>query len=220
MNFQTANSGTFIIEEGKSLYIERTQTTSIPSQLLGIGGSVQIRAANSLFHEISLTKLSVVKASEEIRITTLDSLGDILSYPYRGYDYRATALGLRYEFGKYFGNTKAKVRFGLSAGLEPSMYFYKMTPEGSVDYPVSGSLLTFELSLNPILCFNLSKKVSLEFKAIPNTLLGDFGGLSVKDPSLTERQQKNIAKREYKSPDINLSFSVLLRYVIKEPKKK
>ncbi len=217
LTFLTANSGTFIIEEGESLYLERTSTYQIPTQSLGFGASVQIKSYNSLFQEISLTKLFMTKTDTEVEYITLDTLGKEFHFPSRGYENQASSFGLRYELGRYFGKNDSKFRFGLSGGCEFSAYFYKMTPKSFQDYPLHAKLFTVELSLNPILSFALSKKISLEFKAIPNFLMGDFGKVEEQNPAFTKRQQK--LDRDYSSPELNMAFSVLMRYNIKEPKK-
>lgn len=218
LTYLTANSGTFVVEEGDLFYIERTSTNSIPTQLLSLGASVQVKTESLLFHEVSLTKLSVTKTSNEIKYATLDSLGKTRLLFRQGFEHKASAFGLRYELGKYFGKRKsAKVRFGLSAGLEPSLYFYKRTSNSFQEYPVSIKLFTVELSLNPMLSFMLSKKVSLDVKVVPNLLLGDFGGATEDNPNFSNKQKK--LSREYRSPDIDVAFSAVLRYNIKEPKK-
>ena len=218
LTFLTSNSGTFVIEEGESKTIDRANNNDFPSQLLGVGASVQIKKGDALFHEISLTKLSFTKSSRIVVYSFADSLGKITSFP-RGYKQRAGAFGFRYELGKYFGKRrKAKFRFGLSGGIEPSFYFYKRTPAFTGEYPVRAKIFTIDIAVIPMASFKLAKKITMDFKIIPNMLLGDFGSIKENNPRVPIAQQGG--EREYNLPEINVAFSLLLRYTIKEPKKR
>jgi hypothetical protein len=217
LTYLTANSGTFV-KEGETLLIEREHENHMPSQLLGIGAGVRILYENGLFQEVSLTKLSLTKSSDAIHYYTFDSLGNKILFARFGDDQHAGAFGGRYEVGKLFGKRKtAKVRFGISGGIEPSYYFYKRTPNSVTEYPIRGKIWTIDVALIPMLSAMLSKKVSLDFKLIPNILMADFGKMEENNPALLDRQKGGT--REYTSPDLSLAFSVLLRYNVKEPKK-
>ncbi len=218
LTFLTANSGTFVIEDGQSVFIERESKNDFPTQLVGIGGSVQIKKGNSLFHEISLTKLSFTKSSNIVNYTFLDSLGEV-NLIRSGYKQNVGVFGFRYELGRYFGKRKsAKFRFGISGGIEPSFYFYKRTPLTTREYPVRGKIFTVEVAVIPMVSAKLSKKVSMDFKIIPNVLMADFGSIDEKNPTVPIRQQEG--SREYNLPEINLAFSLVLRYTVKETKKR
>ena len=217
LNFLTANSGTFVIEE-ESISVEREVTSNIPSQLLGVGAGVQIEKGKKLFHEISLTKLSFAKSSYEKVFLFSDSLGKIRALKL-GSEQKTSAFAFRYELGKYFGKRKKpSFRFGLSGSIEPSFYFFKRTPFSSREYPIDGKLFTIEVALIPMFSVKVSKKVSLDFKIIPNILMADFGSIKENNPLLSKSLQNG--GREYNPPDINLAFSLLLKYKIKEPKKR
>jgi hypothetical protein len=219
LKFQTPNSGIFTIKEGDSILVQRELSSNMPSQLFGVGASLQVKQAHGLFHEISLTKLALSKSSSLIEYIAFDSSGDELVYPTRGYDERMFSFALRYEFGKYFGNNKdAKLRFGISGGIEPSYYRYKRTPRTSQEFPLEANILTIDLALIPTISASISKKLSLDFKFIPNFLTADFGTMKELNPSLPRRQQGGM--RNYESPEITWAFSVLLRYTVKEAKKK
>ena len=217
LTFLTANSGKFVIEEGQSLLVMRENRSIFPSQLLGAGASVQVLKSNSLFHEVSLTKLSFSKSSYTVDFITTDTAGFRNLFTL-GYDQKASAFGFRYEIGKYFGDPKrANLRFGISGGIEPSFYFYKRTPYTSNEFPMRARIFTVEVSAVPMLSAKLSKRIAMDFKVIPNMLLGDFGSIVEENPLLPTSQQAG--EREYNLPEINMAFSLLLRYVIKEPKK-
>jgi hypothetical protein len=220
LNFLTPNSGTFVLEEGEALLIERNKTVQTPSQLFGLGMSVQIMEASRLFHEISLTKFNISKSSIQTIYTHVDSLDRNIRF-LRGYDQRSSAFAFRYELGKYFGKRKsAKVRFGLSGSIEPSLYSYKRTPKVSSEFPLKANIFTIEVAAIPMISAKLNKKLTFDFKVIPNMLIADFGNFSEENPSFTLRQQKEAGQREYKSLDFNVAFSALIRYTIKEPEKK
>lgn len=220
LNFLTANSGTFVIEEGQSLFVERTKTNHLPSQLLGVGASLQVFNANGVFQELSLTKLSFSKANYQDEYFFTNPNGD-LQYSISGYEEKAAAFAMRYEIGKYFGKTRRRgnaIRFGISGALEPSFYTYRRTAFSSAMFPVKGRIFTLDLAVIPIITTKLSKKLSLDFKCIPNILFADFGSLREENPILTEEQKKGVL--EYDLPEINVAFSVLLRYQLQEHKKR
>lgn len=218
LKYNTATTGIFTIKEGDSVLVERKSASSMTSQLVGIGASVQVKQANGLFHEISLTKLALSKSSGLVTYTSLETLEEQIIYA-KGYDENMFSFGLRYELGKYFGNNKnAKLRFGISGGVEPSYYRYKRTPKTSQEFPLETNLLTIDLALIPTISASISKKLSLDFKLIPNFLTADFGTMKELNPSLPRRQQGGM--RNYESPEITWAFSVLLRYTVKEAKKK
>ncbi|MBK8561773.1 MAG: hypothetical protein IPN76_00075 [Saprospiraceae bacterium] len=220
LQFITKNSGTFYVKEGDSILIQRELSSNMPSQLFGIGTSIQVKRADGLFHEISLTKLGLSKSSSILTYSALDTLGEEIRYM-EGFDEKMFSFGMRYELGKYFGNNKdAKLRFGISGGIEPSYYRYKRTPRTSQEFPLETSLITIDLALIPTLSATLSKKLSLDFKFIPNFLTADFGTMKELNPSLPKRLQDQGGLRDYKSPDMTWAFSILLRYTVKEAKKK
>ena len=100
------------------MLVMRENRNVFPSQLLGVGASVQVLKSNSLFHEVSLTKLSSSKSSYTVNFTTTDSVGARSTFQL-GYEQKASAFGFRYEVGKYFGDPKrANLRFGISGGIE------------------------------------------------------------------------------------------------------
>lgn len=215
--YTTPDSGVFEAEE-EVLQVERSQDVEIPSQLLGIGASIQIMNSKRLFHEMSLTKFSLSKSSDETVWVYTDTAG-VSRTNVRGYKQYSGVFAMRYEFGKYFGNRKnAKVRFGLSGAIEPAYYRFKVTPSTSQQFPLSANLLSIDLALIPMLNFRLAKKVSLDFKIIPNFLVGDFGGLRIENPVLPSIAQP--IKRYYDLPEMNLAFSVLLRYEIQKARQK
>ncbi|MBI1228414.1 MAG: hypothetical protein GC192_24480 [Bacteroidetes bacterium] len=215
--FITHNSGTFTIEEGDSVLLTRTVTSKMPSNLVGIGASVQFRNLKNVYHELSITKLSFSKSTHLTGYEGLIPTGGTFYLPV-SYNEKTFAFALRYELGKYFGRSKnAPLRFGISGGIEPSYYTYHYLPRTSSDFPLDAKLLTIDLSLIPMLSAKISKHLSLDFKFIPNFLMADFGNMKQNDPFLTKSQRGGT--RIYKSPDITWAFSVQLRYMVKEAKK-
>lgn len=219
LDFITTNSGTFTLEESETVLIERRNANSFPSQLFGVGFSVQIVKGTSLFHEISLTKLAYSKSESLITLTFLDDENQILNQNRSGYKDTGLAFGFRYEIGSYFGKQKdAALRFGLSGSIEPSFYFFKRTPPNSNGFPITAKIYTVEFALIPIVSARLSKKMSLDFKVIPNFLIGSYEKVREENPSLPLRQQTTTREKEF--PEVNFAFNVSLRYKIKEPKKR
>ncbi len=215
LKYLTPSSGTFTIEDGDTIELERVHTNHFPSQVLGIGASIQVKKPSGAFHEVTLTRLSAQKSSNFVSYLGRDTLGNPATVSRYGYEEQSFVFAFRYEYGKYFGDEKAKFRFGLSGGLEPSLYWVKRTPLSSQEYPVNATILALDFSVIPTFSFALSKKLILDFKAIPNALVGDFGKVSQNNPTLPKAGQAG-GKRTYKSPDVSLAFSVLLRYTIKE----
>ncbi|WP_367390727.1 hypothetical protein [Lewinella sp. LCG006] len=221
LNFITANSGTFIIEEGDILYFTRTKTNEAPSQILGIGASVQFMSQQATFHEFSLTKLSFFKSSFKDDYFLIDSTGNprlVLRY---GEDQQAAAYAFRYEFGKYFGDQKyGNLHFGIAGSIEPSLYTYRRTPNTNSFgqfFPFEGKIFALEVALIPMISARLSKKVTLDIKAIPNILIADFGSIKEENPIIPESQK--VGLRDFDPPVVNMAFSVLLRYQIQEAKR-
>ena len=215
--FLTRTSGTFVIEEGDPLIIDKERTNHIPTQLLGVGASLQVINENNTFHELSLTKLSLIKSDYRIDYSTIDSTGQkILLYQY-GETQRLAAFAFRYEFGRYFGRKKSAVKFGLSGSIEPSLYLYKRVPY-FFDYSSKGNLFTLDVALIPMVAIQFSKKLSLDLKIIPNLLIADYGSIQVSNPYLIPKQAKGL--RDYDLPEIDLAFSILLRYQIQKAEKR
>ena len=216
LEFLTANSGKFVIEEAEAVLINRENSTAFPSQLLGVGASLQVLKYSGLFHEVSLTKLSFNKSAHHIDFIVVDTAEARVPYTL-GYDERGSAFGFRYELGKYFGDRRNSVRFGISGGFETSFYSYKKTPRDISSYPLRARIMTIEVAAIPMLTAKLSKQISMDFKVIPNMLLGDFASVEEQNPLVPLDQQAG--EREYNLPEVNVAFSLLLRYVIKESKK-
>ena len=219
LNFLTPTAGTFTIEDGEVLNLEREDISHFPSQLISVGASVQIvKADNSLFHEISLTKTSFSKSSYVNKFSYLDSVGE-RRFLQLGYEQRAAVFGARYEVGTYFNARKtAALKFGLSGAIEPSFYFYKREALSINEYPIKANIMTLDIAIIPMVAAKLSKKVLLEFKVIPNILIADFGTTEQNNPTVSIQGQEGI--RSYDPPEINVGASLLLKYQIKEPKKK
>ena len=78
--------------------------------------------------------------------------------------------------------------------------------------------MTVDIALIPMVLAKLSKKVSLELKVIPNILIVDFGPVEERNPTVTLAEQEG--QRNYNLPVVNVGASLLLKYQIKEPKKK
>jgi len=218
LNFITKNSGNFVIREGDSIWLTSTFTSKMPSQMLGLGGSIQFRNLKNVFHEVSLTRLSFSRSDQILHYTGTDSDSTKISLS-SGYQENIFVFAFRYELGKYFGRNKnAPVRFGISGAIEPSYFHYKNTPYSPVDYPLDTKLLTFDVALIPMLSARFSKYLSLDFKFIPNFLLADFGTMRQNDPTIPIREHGGT--RTYTSPDMTWAFSIQLRYMVKEAKKK
>ena len=217
LTFLRENSGTFVIEEGEPLVVTRQRTHELPSNLLSIGASIQFISEKGTFHEVSLSKLAFSKSSYRDEYTFMDTLGDVRTF-IRGYEHKTSAFAMRYEFGKYFGDRKSSnLRFGLAGSVEPSWYTYSWEPLSSGDFKYSANLFNIEIALIPMVSAKVSKKVTFDFKLIPNMLIADFGSVKQLNPLLTAEQQ--MGTRTYDLPEINLAFSMLMRYQIQEAKK-
>ena len=59
--------------------------------------------------------------------------------------------------------------------------------------------------------------MTLDFKLIPNILIADFGKVREENPTLPSITKWS---RNYSLPEIDLAFSFLLRYHLKEAKRK
>lgn len=217
LTFRTPTSGLFEIEDEVQVQYERYFERELPVPQLGAGFSMQWVSKEEVFHEIALTRLSMSRSNYFHQFSYLDSTSQPVSLV-DGFEQKSFTAAIRYEYGKYFGDPKRSgIRFGISAGIEPTLYAYSFTPYSSSSFPVKARILTVELAVVPMLEARLSKRAFLDFKLIPNILLADFGYLRTENPILTRDQQE--LTREYDPPEINLAASVLLRYVIKERKR-
>jgi|GEM_PF-1828679 len=220
LTFLTKNSGTFILEEGKSYEIYEDHTFHPPSNLIGLGASFQIWNENGLFQDISLTRLSFTQSSYQMLASIVDDEGETIPNYSLGVKSRSATFGLRYEVGKYFGERRRdypNFRFGLSAGLETSFYRHSMIPYRLFTPSTEGHMFTVDLNLIPVLSFQPTKRLMIDAKVIPNFLIADLGTIKMNDPSLPEEQRR--INRKYDLPVTNVSASLMVRYVIKEPKR-
>lgn len=213
--FINRNSGTFILTENDPLTIAREDRYHIPTHSFGVGASVQVINSNRWFHELSLTKLAVSKSSQTIHYSWKDTLDRTVGFV-SGYDLKSSAFGFRYELGKYFGKRKkAKVRFGLSASVEPSFYFFKRIPYAISEFPLKANVFTIEMAVIPSLSVKVAKKVTVEFKVVPNVLMAEAAKIDKTDPTVPLGSVPG--RRELENPEINVGFGLMVRYAIKEP---
>ncbi len=213
LDFITATFGTFTVEEIESIFVQRSNINDLSSQLIGVGGSVQFRKKGRIYHEIGLHQLTFNKSSFIITHTFRNGLERVV-VPVGGYEQQMFTLGLRYEYGIYFGRKKSTFRFGVGGGFEPSYYNFKITPLTSNDFPINASVMTLELSLFPIFSFRLSRNLSMDIKVIPNFLFGEFGGADQENPTLPLGE--GAGERDLSFPGLNLNGSIQFRYMIKE----
>lgn len=214
LNFITPNSGTFVIEEGILVDVNRELVNTFPSQLINIGAGIQIVNYGGLFHQISLTKLSISKSSYVNNYSY--GMGNLIRI---GYEQNTAVIAARYEFGRFFGKRKgARAKFGISGAVEPSYYRFKRKPVSTHEYPVAANIFALDIALIPTLSTKLSKRISLDFKFIPNILIADFGKIIENNPTQSSIDQEGI--REYNLPEFNMGGSIQLKYLFKEPKKR
>ncbi|MAW87866.1 MAG: hypothetical protein CMJ42_15210 [Phyllobacteriaceae bacterium] len=214
LRFLTSNSGTFLIKEGEPFDVVYTRENVAPSIGLALAASVRIlNNDNFLFHEFAITRLSIGSNEDVINYTI--KKGETNHIVPFGFKQRFAQIAVRYSFGKYFvKRRKSKVRFGISGGVEPSVYALKVTPRNFNDYPLKGTIYSIEMSLQPQLSFALSKYVNLDFNLMSNFLVADFGKINENNPRMTLQQQEG--EREYKVPDVVMGFGVALKYVVKD----
>ena len=218
LNFITYNSGTFIVEDFPDIPIEVENVNKFPSQLFNIGASFQIRNLSSLYQEFTLSRFSTSKSSYINQFNLVDTSGTSRSFQV-GYEQKSAVLSLRYELGKYFGkSSKAPMRFGLAGSVEPTFYSYNRKPLSTQNFPIKANITTINVALIPFVSVRLNKKISLDFKLIPNILIADFGEIRISNPALALSQQ--LGEREYSLPEIKLAGSLQLRYQLKEAEKK
>ena len=218
LKYLTPTSGTFVIDEDNLTTVDRELITTFPSQLVNMGASIQIVTSDALFHELSLTKLSLAKSSYINKYTFQDSTGDDRVIQL-GYEQNTAVIGIRYELGKYLGKRKkANVKFGISGAIAPCFYRFKRKPVNLSAFPITANIFTLNIALIPMLSAKLSKKLFLEFKIIPNILIADFEKIIEVNPTLSPDKRAGI--REYNLPEINVGGSIQLKYLIKEPKKR
>lgn len=217
LNFLTASSGTFVIEDVASTIIDIENINKFPTQIFNIGLSFQIRNANSVFHEFSISRFSQLKSSYVNIFSFVENSGNDRTIRI-GYDQKSFILSLRYEFGKMFGKVKSKVRFGISGLVEPSFYSYKRNVQSMQEFPINANIYSFRVGMIPSLSFKLSKKVFLDLKLIPSFLIAEFGEVRVNNPSLSLSDRNG--ERAFKLPELEFSSTIQIRYLLKEPKKK
>jgi hypothetical protein len=219
LDYILKDSGTFVITGVESYIEEKTHRTELPLPRINIGASFQLVTESGLYHEAGITRLAFAKSLNltEWRRT---SSGPPITF-LEGFEEKAFALALRYELGKYFGGRRRDIpnfRFGIAGGIEPSFYSYSRTPYSSAYFPIEGNIFTLELSLIPLFSVQVSKKVFLEARIVPNILLADFGSIEEKRPDLPDDQRAGL--RNYDPPNISTSGGLSIRYMIKEPKRR
>ena len=218
LNYLTATSGTFKVENQNPIIIERSYINSLPSQLINLGCGVQFIGDNGRFHEISFTGLSLFKSEVLIEYNRLDSLGNSIFVSASGYKQRTFSISFRYEFGKYFGNEESDIRFGIGGGIEPIFYSYRRDPYALREYPVSASIIQINLAVIPMLRMQISEKVAFEMKVVPNLRMGNFEKVIEQNPVLLDYQKKG--EGSYDLPDFEMAFSLGLKYQIHAKKKR
>ncbi len=213
LRFLTSTSGTFNIKEGDPYNVIRSRESTAPSITFFLGASVRLlNNDNFMFHEFAITRF-VIGKQEDRGTYVLELPGGNLIRPF-GFTQRFTHLSLRYSIGKYFvKNRKSKTKFGVSGGVEPSVFTFKQYPYSPWYYPLKGTIYSIEFSIQPQLSIALSKYLSLDFSLLSNFLVADFGKLNELDPSLVARQRGG--ERNYKVPDITMGFGVALKYAVK-----
>lgn len=217
LTFLTRNSGTFSIE-GDSSFITRVRTSEVPSPGLNMGAGVQIISYNRVFHELAITKLSTSRSGDVTSFEWVDTLGEKQIID-TGFKEKSFAFGFRYELGKYFGKSKtARIRFGISFSMETSFYSMERTPITTQGYPIEGKVMNFEISLNPLLTAQLSKRIYLDFKLLPNMMIADFESVRENNPTLPQAGQK--LNRVFNLPEINVAGNVQLRFELQKAKRK
>ncbi len=217
LNFLTANSGNFVIDTTLSRNVKNENINKFPSQIFNLGTSVRISKDHTTFHEISLSRFSRSKSSNENTYLVLDSLEDtrIISI---GYEQKSFIMSLRYEYGKMFGYKKNNFRFGLSGFFEPTFYTYKREVTSSREYPIKATIFSFSVGIVPMASFKLSKRVFLDLKIMPRILLGEYSNVTVNNPTLSPDDQKG--GRELDFPEIDVAGAIQIRYLLKENKKR
>lgn len=216
LSYITQNSGTFVIDSTFST-LDDENIVIFPSPTFNIGASIRFTKDYSTFHEISLTRLSRSKSSNTNTYFITDTLGNT-NIQYDGYSQKSFAMTMRYEFGKMFGYKKNRFRFGLSGFFEPSLFTYSQVVLSPQNYPIKATIFSFNVGIIPMASIQLSKKVFLDIKVAPRMLLGNYSNVTVNNPILTRDQQKST--RELDFPEIDLTGSLQIRYMIKENKKR
>lgn len=213
LRYLTSSSGVFSIKEGDPYTVVRNRKTSMPSITFSLGGSVRIlNNDNYLFQEFALTRF-VIGKQEEIGTIVLELPEGDAEQPL-GFSQRFTHIGIRYSVGKYFvKNRKSKFRFGLSGGIETSVFAFEHAPYVYWGQTLKGTIFSIELSIQPQLSFRLSKYVSLELNPLFNFLVADFGQIA--EGFTTSKIAQTPGEREYEIPDITMGFGVALNYTIK-----
>jgi len=216
--YLTADSGTFVVEREMALFIEVVKNLRIPVPSLGYGASLQIVKESRAFHELSVTRLSYIKSEDHSDITLTNGLDEPDITFSDGYRQKSFAAAFRYELGRYFGRGHGDVSFGLAGAIEPSYYSFRKEPYGGREYPVYARVFNINVGLVPSIAVKLSDKLSMDFKAFPSVLLVDSYEIVEENPTLLSRDQQGTRIGDV--PNFDLGMGLVLRYKIKEPKRR
>lgn len=212
LTYNTPTSGVFEVETD-TISVWSQATIEMPSNLIGLGMSLQIKNRDNIFHEFSIPKLSFQKVRYN---QTTEIISDSLGYLWTtqsGRSHNSFVFAFRYEFGKYFGDPiRSKVNFGLSAAVGTSLLLYSSNTFSRTNFPIYGHQIDFDFAFIPSLQFKLTKALAMDFKAIPYFVIGAIKQVEQQDPSLLLGRRKGELDQE--ASIINLSLNLHLRYAI------
>ena len=147
-----------------------------------------------------------------------DSLENRISISSLGYQQSSFTFAFRYTLGKYFGDDKSPVRFGISGAIEPVFFRYRRSPYHVREYPLKASIFQLYLSIIPSLRIRFSDKVALEGKVLPSMLMGSYEKVREENPVLLEFQKKGEAAPS--GSNLHFAASLALRYQLFKPRKR
>jgi len=210
LDYLTPVSGTFEVVDLDSITIDRSRTINFPQQIINIGFGIQFLKKNGTYHEFSLTELYFGSSEDFTRVKISDLDENVIDEFFLGTNEKYLRLGIRYEYGKYFGDIDVgRMIFGLGVAAAPKYLSYNSEVFSSTQFPVSSKIFSFNLAFVPSLFVKFSDHISMDMKLLPNYELFTIERakqLNPFDPFGRLRRRGN--------RNINFDFSILFSYNI------
>ena len=162
------------------------------------------------FYEIGLTRLAVYKR----RYLRSRIFSNNLSQPTQGNETKAIEIATRFEYGKYLSNyRKSQWNLAVSLGVTPFYYKNEFIAATSAAFPIIAHTIGSSFDLIPTLVYNPKPSISFILKLVPSIFDFSYQRRRVRNPILTERQQREqkwVADAAFE--DISLSLGLQYQF--------
>ncbi len=213
LTFLTSNSGTFEVEED-SLILAEAYLISLPSRSISAGFGIQFVNEKNIYQTISIPTLFMSESNVE-NVVRRQNIDDPSKYT----EYRLSqkvknlSIALRYDVGKYAGNIKKGMEFGLGAFIEP-YFIHQITEYDNRRNGISGVLALINTGLNLSTSIKMGRKTFIDFNVSPFFRIGNIRNYQNDNPNFAP---DFLEKTKLTSNStVHLSASIMLKYGLKE----